>query len=139
MHLQASDGIPPKAPVPGVIGKPQGEASTIIQTAGFGVSVNEVETNVYSENGKVLDQSPHPGAKALLGSTVTIDVGKFVKASPTPPPPPPTTPPPTGPPPTTPPPDKTPTPKPSKSKKPHDLVWPAHLGFGDTGARSTAV
>jgi len=72
---------------------------------------------------------------ALLGSTVTISVGNFVKASPTPPPPPPTTPPP--PPPTTPPPPPPTTPPPSPTPKPtkshghgHDVVEPVRLGFG---------
>ncbi|HXJ63065.1 MAG TPA: transglycosylase domain-containing protein [Actinomycetota bacterium] len=119
IHLNPSDGIPPKAPVPNVQGKHSPDAQSIISAAGFTPSVNLVDTSVFSENGIVLSQSPSGGVKALLGSTVTINVGHFVKASPTPttpPPPPPTTPPPpppTTPPPTTPPPS--PTPKPTKS------------------------
>jgi len=124
IHLKTSDGIPPVAPVPGVVGKPKPVAAAAIQAAGFSVAVNLVDTPNYSENGIVLDQSPNGGAKALLGSTVTIAVGHFVKASPQPPPttPPPTQPPPTQPPPTTPPPspEPSPTPKPTKSHHGHD-------------------
>jgi membrane peptidoglycan carboxypeptidase len=119
VNLYPSDGIPPKAIVPNVVGKKGSDASGIISGAGFTPSITLVDTPDYSKNGVVLAQAPHGGAKVLLGSTVTLSVGHFVKASPppppptTPPPPPPTTPPPTTPPPTTPPPS--PTPKPTKT------------------------
>jgi membrane peptidoglycan carboxypeptidase len=112
IHLQTSDGIPPTAPVPSVVGKPRPVAEAAIQAAGFAAAVNFVDTPTYSEHGIVLDQAPGGGTKALLGSTVTISVGRFVKASPTPPPP--TTPPPS------PSPSPSPTPKPKKSHHGHD-------------------
>ncbi|HEY7283757.1 MAG TPA: transglycosylase domain-containing protein [Actinomycetota bacterium] len=117
VQLSPSDGIPPKAVVPDVVGKRNSDASAIITGAGFTVAVNFVDTSDYSKNGVVLDQAPHGGAKALLGSTVSLSVGHFVKSTPPPPPttPPPTTPPPTTPPPTTPPPT---TPPPSPTSKP---------------------
>jgi len=100
--------------VPNVVGKHSPDAQAIISAAGFSPSVNLVDTSVFSENGIVLSQAPQGGAKVLLGATVTINVGHFVKPSPTPPPPTtPPPPPPTTPPPTTPPPS--PTPKPTKS------------------------
>jgi membrane peptidoglycan carboxypeptidase len=106
VHLHPSNGKPPTAIVPGVIGLSQGAASAKVHGAGFGVGVSTVTTSDPSKDGIVVSQSPHGGAKALVGSTVTIGVGKFVKPSPSPPSPPP---------PPSPSPSDQPTPKPSKS------------------------
>jgi serine/threonine-protein kinase len=60
--------------VPPVIGKSQADATSILQNAGFTVSV------LFSDNpanaGHVVDQNPGPNATANKGSNVTITVGK---------------------------------------------------------------
>ena len=113
VRLKTSDGVPPTAPVPSVVGKHQGDAEATLQGAGFDVAVNYVDTPVYSQNNLVLDQAPNGGVKALLGSTVTIAVGHFVKEEPPPPDPSPSPKPTTKPSPT---PKPEPSPKPSKTK-----------------------
>ncbi|MDP9342670.1 MAG: transglycosylase domain-containing protein [Actinomycetota bacterium] len=100
VNLYISNGQPPKAQVPGVVGLPEAAARSALAGAGFNVAVNEVLVADPAQDGLVLQQQPGPGASVLAGSTVTITVGRFTQPSPPPPPPspPPTTPPgPTGP------------------------------------------
>ncbi len=100
VSLFISNGHPPKAQIPSVVGLPEQAARAALSSAGFNVAVNEVPVADPAQDGLVLQQQPRPGVNALVGSTVTITVGKFSQPSPPPPPPspPPTTPPgPTGP------------------------------------------
>ena len=65
------------AKVPNVIGKERREAVEAIRAAGLTPEVEEEETEVPSQVGRVVDQFPPPGSKQEPGSTVTITVGKL--------------------------------------------------------------
>jgi beta-lactam-binding protein with PASTA domain/predicted Ser/Thr protein kinase len=67
-----------QASVPNVIGKERREAVEAIRAAGLTPAVEEEETAVPSQNGRVLDQFPPPGSEQEPGATVTITVGKLV-------------------------------------------------------------
>jgi beta-lactam-binding protein with PASTA domain len=72
--------------VPNVIGKTRSGAVSTLRARGLEVTVEVQETEIPSQDGRVVDQFPPPGTAATEGSTVTIFVGSF-----TAPPPPPTT------------------------------------------------
>ena len=96
VNLYISNGQPPKAQVPSVVGLPEAAARSALSTAGFNVAVTEVPVADPAQDGLVLSQQPRPGVNVVVGSTVTISVGKFSQPSPPPPPPsPPPSPPPT--------------------------------------------
>jgi beta-lactam-binding protein with PASTA domain len=61
-----------------VIGKLRQEAVEAIRAAGLQPSVEEEETEVPSQSGRVTDQFPPPGSEGEPGDTVTITVGKLV-------------------------------------------------------------
>ena len=65
-----------QARVPNVIGKLRREAVEAIRAAGLQPSVEEEETSVSSQAGRVTDQFPPPGSELEPGETVTITVGK---------------------------------------------------------------
>lgn len=65
-----------QAKVPSVIGKERREAVELIRAAGLTPEVEEEETEVPSQVGRVTDQFPPPGTEAKPDSTVTIVVGK---------------------------------------------------------------
>ncbi|HET8956012.1 MAG TPA: PASTA domain-containing protein [Solirubrobacterales bacterium] len=65
------------ATVPNVIGKERREAVEAIRAAGLTPEVEEEETEVPSQAGRVVDQFPPPGSEQEPGSTVTITVGKL--------------------------------------------------------------
>jgi serine/threonine-protein kinase len=69
-----------QAKVPSVIGKERREAVELIRAAGLKPEVEEEETEVPSQVGRVTDQFPPPGTEAEPGSTVTIVVGKKAAA-----------------------------------------------------------
>ncbi|HYQ77713.1 MAG TPA: PASTA domain-containing protein, partial [Solirubrobacterales bacterium] len=52
------------------------EAVEAIRAAGLTPEVEEEETEVPSQVGRVIDQFPPPGSEQEPGSTVTITVGK---------------------------------------------------------------
>jgi eukaryotic-like serine/threonine-protein kinase len=62
--------------VPNVIGKERREAVEAIRAAGLQPSVEEEETEVTGQVGRVTDQFPPPGSELEAGETVTITVGK---------------------------------------------------------------
>jgi len=64
------------AKVPNVIGKERREAVELIRAAGLTPSVEEEETEVPGQIGRVTDQFPPPGSEGEPGDTVTITVGK---------------------------------------------------------------
>jgi serine/threonine-protein kinase len=70
------------AKVPNVIGKERREAVELIRAAGLTPSVEEEETEVPSQVGRVIDQFPPPGTEGEPGDTVTITVGKQAAAAP---------------------------------------------------------
>jgi eukaryotic-like serine/threonine-protein kinase len=67
---------------PNVIGKERREAVEAIRAAGLTPSVEEEETEVPSQVGRVIDQFPPPGTEVEPGTTVTITVGKRVAEEP---------------------------------------------------------
>ncbi|HEU4706750.1 MAG TPA: PASTA domain-containing protein [Solirubrobacterales bacterium] len=64
------------AKAPNVIGEERREAVESIRAAGLTPSVEEEETEVPSQVGRVIDQFPPPGSELEPKSTVTITVGK---------------------------------------------------------------
>jgi eukaryotic-like serine/threonine-protein kinase len=70
------------AKVPNVIGKERREAVELIRGAGLTPSVEEEETEVPSQIGRVIDQFPPPGTEGKPGDTVTITVGRQASAAP---------------------------------------------------------
>jgi serine/threonine-protein kinase len=64
------------AKAPNVIGKERREAVEAIRAAGLQPAVEEEETEVPSQVGRVTDQFPPPGSELEPGATVTITVGK---------------------------------------------------------------
>jgi len=69
-----------QAQVPNVIGKERREAVEAIRAAGLTPSVEEEETEVPGQVGRVIDQFPPPGSEEEPGTTVTITVGKRATA-----------------------------------------------------------
>jgi beta-lactam-binding protein with PASTA domain/predicted Ser/Thr protein kinase len=65
-----------KATVPNVIGKLRSEAVPALREAGLDPTVEEEETEVPSQVGRVTDQFPPPGSEVDEGTAVTIVVGK---------------------------------------------------------------
>jgi len=92
ISLIISNGQPPKAQVPNVVGLPEQAARSVLSGAGFQISVSEVPVADPSQDGLVLQQSPAPGSEVLAGATVSITVGRFTLPSPPPTVPPPPTP-----------------------------------------------
>lgn len=64
------------AKVPNVIGKERREAVEAVRAAGLTPAVEEEETEVPSQVGRVLDQFPPPRSELEPGATVTLVVGK---------------------------------------------------------------
>jgi serine/threonine-protein kinase len=62
--------------VPNVIGKLRSEAVTQMREAGLGPFVEEEETEVSGQIGRVVDQFPPPGTKLEPGAEVTLVVGR---------------------------------------------------------------
>jgi eukaryotic-like serine/threonine-protein kinase len=65
-----------KATAPNVIGKERAEAVEAVRAAGLEPVVQEQETEVPSQVGRVTDQFPPPSSELKPGSTVTLVVGK---------------------------------------------------------------
>jgi beta-lactam-binding protein with PASTA domain len=70
------------AKVPNVIGKERREAVEAVRAAGLTPSVEEEETEVPSQVGRVVDQFPPPGSEQEPGTAVTITVGKLTAEAP---------------------------------------------------------
>jgi serine/threonine-protein kinase len=70
------------AKVPNVIGKERREAVEAIRAAGLTPSVEEEETEVQGQVGRVIDQFPPPGKELEPGTTVTITVGRPAASEP---------------------------------------------------------
>jgi serine/threonine-protein kinase len=71
-----------KATVPNVIGKLRREAVEAMRAAGLGPFVEEKETEVPSQVGRVTDQFPPPGKEVDEGTEVTLVVGKQAAGEP---------------------------------------------------------
>ncbi len=65
-----------KATAPNLIGKERAEAVEAVREAGLKPVVQEQETEVPSQVGRVTDQFPPPNSELKPGSTVTLVVGK---------------------------------------------------------------
>ena len=70
-----------KATAPNVIGKLRAEAVEAVRAAGLQPAVQEQQTEVTSQVGRVTDQFPPPGSELKPGSTVTLVVGKTASGS----------------------------------------------------------
>ncbi|HEX4463706.1 MAG TPA: Stk1 family PASTA domain-containing Ser/Thr kinase [Solirubrobacterales bacterium] len=70
-----------KATAPNVIGKERAEAVEAVRAAGLKPVVQEQETEVPSQVGRVTDQFPPPNSEVKPGSTVTLVVGKAAAAA----------------------------------------------------------
>lgn len=70
-----------KATVPNVIGKLRADAVETLRAEGLKPTVNEAETEVPSQVGRVTDQFPPPGSEVKPGSAVTVVVGKQASGS----------------------------------------------------------
>jgi serine/threonine-protein kinase len=70
-----------KATVPNVIGKQRAEAVEALRAEGLKPTVNESETEVPSQVGRVTDQFPPPGSEVKPGTEVTVVVGKQAPAT----------------------------------------------------------
>lgn len=70
-----------KATAPNVIGKLRADAVEAVRAAGLKPVVQEQETEVPAQVGKVTDQFPPPGSELEPGSTVTLVVGKQASGS----------------------------------------------------------
>ncbi len=70
-----------KTKVPNVIGKERREAVEALRGAGLAPIVEEEETAVAQQVGRVTDQFPTPGSEVEPGSEVTVAVGKQAKQS----------------------------------------------------------
>jgi serine/threonine-protein kinase len=73
--------------VPNVIGRLRAEAVQALRDVGLVPSVQEQETDVPSQVGRVTDQFPPPGASVTAGTEVTVIVGKQAGGAVTTPPP----------------------------------------------------
>jgi eukaryotic-like serine/threonine-protein kinase len=65
-----------QASVPNVIGKERAEAVEALRAAGLDPSVQEQQTEIPSQVGRVTDQFPPPGSEVKPGTEVTVVVGK---------------------------------------------------------------
>ena len=74
---------PATAQVPDVTGRLQSEAVTLLQQAGFLVTIVKQDVTDPSQDGLVLAEDPHAGKKAQQGASVTITVGQLVQQPPT--------------------------------------------------------
>ena len=86
---------PATSQVPNVTSRQQAEAVSLLQQAGFLVTIVKHDVTDPSQDGLVLAETPHGGQKAKHGASVTITVGRLVQqpttTAVTPPPPAPTT------------------------------------------------
>ncbi|HZQ66487.1 MAG TPA: Stk1 family PASTA domain-containing Ser/Thr kinase [Gaiellaceae bacterium] len=73
---------PATSQVPNVTGRQQTEAVTLMQQAGFVVTIVKQDVTDPSQDGLVLAQDPRPGRKAQHGDSVTITVGNLVQQPP---------------------------------------------------------
>jgi eukaryotic-like serine/threonine-protein kinase len=71
-----------EATVPNVIGKLRQEAVKALREAGLQPTVEEEETEVPSQVGRVVDQFPPPGSELEPGTAVTVTVGRPAAAEP---------------------------------------------------------
>jgi len=71
--------------VPNVVGQPERTAINTLRDRGVtNVEIRRQETNVRSQDGRVLDQAPSPGTRIKSGDRVTIYVGEYVPPEPPP-------------------------------------------------------
>jgi serine/threonine-protein kinase len=70
-----------KTTVPNVIGKLRADAVEALRAAGLKPVVQEQETEVPSQVGRVIDQFPPPGSEVAPSSTVTVVVGRTATGS----------------------------------------------------------
>jgi beta-lactam-binding protein with PASTA domain len=78
-YVTTAAAPPPTGTVPNVVGQTQGDASYLIQNAGFSPSGSTTTSGANaSNNGTVASQSPSGGTTANLGSTVNFVVYNYI-------------------------------------------------------------
>ncbi|HET7054102.1 MAG TPA: PASTA domain-containing protein [Solirubrobacterales bacterium] len=75
VSIVVSKGVK-QAKVPNVIGSERRQAVEALRAAGLEPTVEEEETEVAQQIGRVLDQFPPPGSEVEPGAAVTVTVGK---------------------------------------------------------------
>ncbi|HET9163144.1 MAG TPA: PASTA domain-containing protein [Solirubrobacterales bacterium] len=75
VSIVVSKGVK-QAKVPNVVGSERRQAVEALRAAGLEPTVEEEETEVEQQIGRVLDQFPPPGSEVEPGSAVTVTVGK---------------------------------------------------------------
>jgi eukaryotic-like serine/threonine-protein kinase len=80
VSIVVSKGVK-KTKVPNVIGKERSDAVQALRDVGLKPTVQEQETEVPSQVGRVTDQFPPPGSEVEPGSAVTVVVGKAASGS----------------------------------------------------------
>jgi eukaryotic-like serine/threonine-protein kinase len=80
VSIVVSKGVE-KTAIPNVIGQLRSEAVAALRAAGLVPAVQEQETEVPSQIGRVTDQFPPPGSKVDSGAEVTVVVGKRASES----------------------------------------------------------
>ncbi len=68
---------PGTSQVPDVTGRQQNEATQLLQSSGFAVTIEYTPVSDPGQDGIVLAEQPQAGAKAKAGSAVTITVGQL--------------------------------------------------------------
>ena len=78
VEMVVSSGQPDTSvPVPSVVGKTQSEAESTLTDLGLVVTVQEKDTTIEPQDGRVIDQSPDSGTSLPAGSQVVITVGNY--------------------------------------------------------------
>ncbi len=70
---------PAEATVPSVVGLTEANAINTLSNNGFNPVVQEQDTDDPTQDGRVISQDPEANSSALVGSQVTIVVGRFVE------------------------------------------------------------
>jgi beta-lactam-binding protein with PASTA domain/predicted Ser/Thr protein kinase len=83
VSIVVSKGVA-KVKMPNVIGDLRPDAVQALRALGLRVTVDEQDTDVEAQDGRVVDQFPPPGRDLQKGDSVTIQVGKFVAPTTTP-------------------------------------------------------
>jgi len=68
--------------VPDVVGQSEDSARSSLSSRGLSLDVVEQETEIRSQDGRVLQQAPPPGSRVRSGDQVTIVVGVLVEPEP---------------------------------------------------------
>ena len=78
IEMVVSSGQPDTSvTVPSVVGKTQSEAESMLTGLGLVVTVQDQDTTIEPQDGRVIDQSPDSGTSLPAGSQIVITVGNY--------------------------------------------------------------